>query len=94
MSVVTDDLKESTARLRTNFADKEHYATVVRQTGIADCICYDARDGSSSSAVLRKALNAVIAAVFLDTWNPKLTINVILKYKQAAKALRRRMLII
>lgn len=93
MSVITDDLKESTARLRNNFANKEHYANVVRQTGIADCICYDARKGSRSSVVLRKALNAVIAAVFLDTWNIKLTIGVILKYKQSAKAFRRRMLI-
>lgn len=86
--------KECTARLRTNFANKEHYAAVARQTGIVDCICYDDREGSKSSAVLRKALNAIIAAVFLDTWNPDLTIGVILRYKLSTEFLRSRILML
>lgn len=94
MPASTDDLEESTARLRIKFANKEHYAIVARQTGIAECISYDDRKGSRSSVVLRRALNAIIAAVFLDTLNLKLTIGVILRYKLSAKSLRRGMLII
>lgn len=94
MSVVTDGLKESSTNLRNDFKNKEHYAAVARQTGIADCICYDVRIGSRSSVVLRKAVNAIIAAVFLDTWNPIFTIDIILRYKLLTRALRRAMLII
>lgn len=94
MSVVTDHLKESSTNLRNNFKNKEHYAATARQTGIAECICYDARTGSRSSVVLRKAINAIIAAVFLDTWNPKLTTVIILRYKLLTRTLHRKMLII
>lgn len=92
--VANDAFKGCTARLRTNFANKEHYAAVARQTGIVDCICYDDREGSRSSVVLRKALNAIIAAVFLDTWNPDLTIVVILRYKLSPESLRSRILML
>lgn len=76
---VTDGSQGSTANLRRDFTNKEHYAAVARRTGIIDCIGYNRRQRAPSPAVLRIAVNAIIAAVFLDTWNAKLTLGVILR---------------
>lgn len=76
---VTDDPQGNTADLRRDFTNKEHYAAVARRTGIIDCISYNNRQSEPSPAVLRIAVNAIIAAVFLDTWNMKLTLGVILR---------------
>lgn len=76
---VTDGSQASTANLRRDFTNKEHYAAVARRTGIIDCIGYNRRQREPSPAVLRIAVNAIIAAVFLDTWHVKLTLGVILR---------------
>lgn len=76
---VTNDSQENTTNLRRDFTNKEHYAAIARRTGIVDYIDYDGRPGAMSPTVLRNAVNAIIAAVFLDNWDVKLTLKVILR---------------
>ena len=71
--------KESIANLRQQFAKKDHYVAAAKRTGIDRCIKYDQRPGAESPVVLRKALNAIIAAVFLDTRDIMLTMHVTLR---------------
>ncbi|GCB25539.1 hypothetical protein AAWM_08424 [Aspergillus awamori] len=71
--------RECTANLRKAFLNKGKYYAAAKRTGIDDCIDYDKRTGPDSPEVLRKAINAIIAAVFLDTWNIKSTVVVILR---------------
>ncbi|GKZ74995.1 hypothetical protein AnigIFM50267_001991 [Aspergillus niger] len=72
--------RECTANLRKAFLNKGKYYAAAKRTGIDDCIDYDKRTGPDSPEVLRKAINAIIAAVFLDTWNIKSTVVVILRF--------------
>ncbi|RDH26484.1 hypothetical protein BDQ94DRAFT_177759 [Aspergillus welwitschiae] len=71
--------RECTANLRKAFLNKGKYYAAAKRTGIDDCIDYDKRTGPNSPEVLRKAINAIIAAVFLDTWSIKTTVVVILR---------------
>lgn len=66
--------------MRKAFLNKGKYYAAAKRTGIDNCIDYDKRTGPDSPEVLRKAINAIIAAVFLDTWNIKSTVVVILRY--------------
>lgn len=75
----TNNSKESTTKETIDFTNKQHYANIAKQTGIADCIGYDSRPGRMSPSVLRKAVNAIIAAVFLDTMDIKITMGVMLR---------------
>lgn len=76
----TYSVVECTANLRKAFLNKGKYYAAAKRTGIDHCIDYDKRTGPDSPEVLRKAINAIIAAVFLDTWNIKSTVVVILRY--------------
>ncbi|KAB8232589.1 uncharacterized protein BDW43DRAFT_311974 [Aspergillus alliaceus] len=71
--------RECTANLRKDFIKKEHYSIVAKQTGIDKCIKKNERTESESPEVHRKAINAVIAAVFLDTWDVRSTMRVTLR---------------
>lgn len=77
--LVTDGLPDCTANLRKEFTKKDHFSFAAKQTGIDQCIKYDQRTGSESPGVLRKAINAIIAAVFIDTWNIKFTLGVAMR---------------
>ncbi|KAE8144469.1 hypothetical protein BDV25DRAFT_166775 [Aspergillus avenaceus] len=71
--------RDCTANLRKEFTKKDHFSFAAKQTGIDQCIKYDQRTGSESPEVLRKAINAIIAAVFIDTWNIKFTLGVAMR---------------
>ena len=75
----TYDAVEYTADLRKSFLNKDKYYAAAKRNGIDDCIDYNERTGPDSPEVLRKAINAIIAAVFLDTLNMKTTLIVILR---------------
>ncbi|OJJ47413.1 hypothetical protein ASPZODRAFT_142143 [Penicilliopsis zonata CBS 506.65] len=58
---------------RARLSNIKHCAMVTIRCGIDRCINYNPRSGQFSQKVLAKALNAVIAAVFLDSnWDLKL----------------------
>ncbi|OOG00878.1 hypothetical protein ASPCADRAFT_202711 [Aspergillus carbonarius ITEM 5010] len=75
----TGGSREYTADLRKSFLNKDKYYAAAKRNGIDDCIDYNERTGPDSPEVLRKAINAIIAAVFLDTLNMKTTLIVILR---------------
>ncbi|RAH80830.1 hypothetical protein BO86DRAFT_419751 [Aspergillus japonicus CBS 114.51] len=76
---LVDGSRECTANLRKGFLDKKNYHFVAKRAGIDECIEYNERTDPNSPEVFRKAINAIIAAVFLDTWSIKTTIIVILR---------------
>ncbi|KAL4777961.1 hypothetical protein BJX76DRAFT_363183 [Aspergillus varians] len=62
-----------TAKLRQMFLNKKHYSTAAKRTGIDRCIKWNERTVQDSPEVHRKALNAIIAAVLLDSFDLKTT---------------------
>ncbi|KAL4995746.1 hypothetical protein BDV10DRAFT_196464 [Aspergillus recurvatus] len=62
-----DRSRADTATLSTRLSSIGHCAKVAEKAGIDRCLKYDMRPGSRSAVVLRKGLNAIIAAVFTDS---------------------------
>lgn len=62
---------ESTHNLRQEFILKTHYSLAAKKTGIEGCIKRNERTEESSPEVHRKAINAIIAGVLLDSWDVK-----------------------
>ncbi|KAI9373948.1 hypothetical protein BJX61DRAFT_541308 [Aspergillus egyptiacus] len=62
------------AKLRQMFLNKEHYSTTAKRTGIDQCIKWNQRTALDSPGVHRKGINAIIAAVMLDTFSFKTTL--------------------
>lgn len=63
-----DAILEDTHEMRKEFIDKNHYSLVAKQTGIDRCIKRNGRTPADSPEVHRKAINAIISAVLLDSW--------------------------
>ncbi|KAL3479394.1 hypothetical protein BJX99DRAFT_255651 [Aspergillus californicus] len=63
-----------TAKLRQIFLNKEHYSTTAQRTGIDQCIKWNKRTVLNSPEVHRKGINAIIAAVLLDSFSLKMTL--------------------
>lgn len=61
----------STHNLRQEFILKTHYSLAAKKTGIDRCIKRNERTEDASPEVHRKAINAIIAGVFLDSWDIK-----------------------
>ncbi|KAF7589644.1 hypothetical protein BBP40_004017 [Aspergillus hancockii] len=61
--------RRGTANLRREFVDKNHYSLAAKQTGIDRCIRRNERTAAESPEVHRKAINAIISAVLLDSWD-------------------------
>ncbi|KAE8135570.1 hypothetical protein BDV38DRAFT_284830 [Aspergillus pseudotamarii] len=59
--------KEHKAKLRLEFTKKDHFVLAAKQSGISKCIQYSCRSGFESATVLRNTMNAIVAAVLLDT---------------------------
>lgn len=59
--------KDGTSNLKTHFGSIKHRAMIARRVGIDNCIKYDTREGACSSSVVGKALNAILAAVFIES---------------------------
>lgn len=64
-----DAILEGTHELRKEFTDKNHYSLAAKQTGIDRCIKRNERTPADSPEVHRKAINAIISAVLLDSWD-------------------------
>ncbi|KAL6238408.1 hypothetical protein BDW75DRAFT_237505 [Aspergillus navahoensis] len=60
--------RAGTAEIRKLFLDKKHYSTAATQTGIDQCIKRNARTAPDSAKVHRNVINAIIAAVLLDSF--------------------------
>ncbi|OJI98825.1 hypothetical protein ASPVEDRAFT_148005 [Aspergillus versicolor CBS 583.65] len=71
--------RAGTTSLRTRLGSNSHCAEVAQKVGLDRCLKYDMRSGSKSPGVLRKALNAIIAAVFSDSGDLKAVLGVVLK---------------
>ncbi|OGM44507.1 hypothetical protein ABOM_006770 [Aspergillus bombycis] len=59
--------KEHKAKLRLELTKKDHLVLAAKRSGISKCIKYSCRSGFESTAVLRNTINAIVAAVLLDT---------------------------
>ncbi|KAB8067190.1 hypothetical protein BDV29DRAFT_196630 [Aspergillus leporis] len=53
--------------LATQFNSADHCARVAERAELDRCLKYHIRSGSKSAVVLRKALNAIMAAIFVDS---------------------------
>lgn len=62
------------------FLDKENYATAAKRAGIDQCIRRNERNAKNSPKVLRKSINAIIAAVLVDSFDLKSTLMATLRY--------------
>jgi hypothetical protein len=69
-----------TAEMRRVFLDKKHYSTAAKQTGIDQCIKRNVRTASDCAKVHRLVINAIIAAVLLDSSSFRTTLVVTLRY--------------
>jgi dsRNA-specific ribonuclease len=65
-----------TTNMKIHLGSFNQRAMVAQRTGIDRCIKYDDRPGSQSPRVLGKAVNAIIAAVFLDSKDITLALRV------------------
>ncbi|KAI9367231.1 hypothetical protein BJX61DRAFT_529501 [Aspergillus egyptiacus] len=74
-----DRSRADATTLRTQLSSTEHCARVAEKAALDRCLKYDMRSGSKSAVVLRKALNAVIAAVFVDSHDFDQVLEVALK---------------
>ncbi|KAE8367640.1 hypothetical protein BDV27DRAFT_142657 [Aspergillus caelatus] len=59
--------KEHKAKLRLEFTKKDHFVLAAKRSGISKYIQYSCRSGFESATVLRNTMNAIVAAVLLDT---------------------------
>ncbi|KAL3462796.1 hypothetical protein BJX64DRAFT_288007 [Aspergillus heterothallicus] len=59
--------REEMNALCARLTSSDHCAKVAEKVELNRCLKYDVRSGSKSAVVLRKALNATIAAVFMDS---------------------------
>ncbi|GFF62379.1 Ribonuclease [Aspergillus udagawae] len=62
-----DRTRADTSTLATRFNSADHCAKVAEKAELDRCLKYDMRSGSRSAVVLRKAVNAIMAAIFLDS---------------------------
>ncbi|KAB8224410.1 hypothetical protein BDV33DRAFT_188076 [Aspergillus novoparasiticus] len=62
-----DRTRADTSTLATRFNSADHCAKVAEKAELDRCLKYDMRSGSKSAVVLRKAVNAIMAAIFLDS---------------------------
>ncbi|KAE8152219.1 hypothetical protein BDV25DRAFT_170639 [Aspergillus avenaceus] len=69
--------KEHKARLRNEFTARDHFTFAAKRTGISECIKYSYRSGKDSPTVLRNTINAIVAAVLLDTGSISTTLTVL-----------------
>ena len=67
---------DRTEQLRQIFLDREHYSTAAKRTGIAQCIKRNKKDPEFH----RKGIDAIIAAVLLDSFDRKMTLMATLRY--------------
>ncbi|KAL3475684.1 hypothetical protein BJX99DRAFT_154460 [Aspergillus californicus] len=74
-----DRSRADTSVLSTRLSSTDHCAMVAEKADLSRCLKYDVRSGSKSAAVLRKALNAIIAAVFVDSRDINIVFQVVLK---------------
>ncbi|KNG91129.1 hypothetical protein ANOM_000525 [Aspergillus nomiae NRRL 13137] len=59
--------KEHKAKLKLELTKRDHLVLAAKRSGISKYITYSCRSGFESTAVLRNTINAIIAAVLLDT---------------------------
>ncbi|KAH2524159.1 hypothetical protein KXW40_000470 [Aspergillus fumigatus] len=62
-----DRTRADTSTLATRFNSADHCAKVAEKAELDRCLKYDMRSGSRSAVVLRKAVNAIMAAIFVDS---------------------------
>ncbi|GFF62811.1 Ribonuclease [Aspergillus udagawae] len=62
-----DRTRADTSTLATRFNSADHCAKVAEKAELDRCLKYDMWSGSRSAVVLRKAVNAIMAAIFLDS---------------------------
>ncbi|KAL2782437.1 hypothetical protein BJX66DRAFT_320732 [Aspergillus keveii] len=71
--------RAGTAEMPKVFLDKKHYSTAAKQTGIDQCIKRNVRTASDCAKVHRLVINAIIAAVLLDSSSFRTTLVVTLR---------------
>ncbi|KAB8228848.1 uncharacterized protein BDW43DRAFT_315489 [Aspergillus alliaceus] len=62
-----DSTREESSKLNVQFGSTEHCARVAERADLDKCLNYDTRKGAKSALVLRKAIYAIAAAIFLDS---------------------------
>ncbi|KAE8312121.1 hypothetical protein BDV41DRAFT_577954 [Aspergillus transmontanensis] len=73
----TNVRRETKAKLKDGFTNKDHFTYAAKRTGISQYITYNCRSGMESPTVLRNTINATIAAVFLDSGSVRVSLGVI-----------------